>query len=369
MKLSFALLSILPLTTADFTYVIDRTVPCTNGCTGDMTISGTVTFPALGPIADGEASTWDVEVTSSNVASGSMTPPVSGSASVSVGSGSIVATECELIVTIPPFDETNSFAVFGFFGAGSWQIRGGSGEVGVEALTIFASPNQRDEAYDFFGEGHGELVYKFPSVDVNTCDRDGVPAEDDSKLLRVLEVKVCFFSLCLLQFLPCCCYSINHFQTAPWLQMKIRRTKTAMASVMLVTVSVELNSSTLRYFYKICLNVQTQFFPFVADCFYIPNADQLDSDGDGTGDACACSGCYYGTSGACKQSNTVCWAMPTTGDCPPNTSPCEDGSGPPTPPAGQCSGCFGASSGPCKAADTVCHQLVHGSCPPNTSPC
>merc|ERR1711871_295665 len=118
----------------------------------------------------------------------------------------------------------------------------------------------------------------------------------------------------------------------------------------------------------------------------------------------SCTGCFHGTSGQCKQANTVCHKM-AHGRCPHGTTPCapatvpdekmdadsedgdeeggDDDAGSTLKPVckqcapgtqgscrrRKCSDCSRGTSGPCQQANKVCHQMKLGACPPGTTQC
>ena len=104
----------------------------------------------------------------------------------------------------------------------------------------------------------------------------------------------------------------------------------------------------------------------VDNCPTVYNPDQSDADLDKIGDACdviLCNNCWPGTSGPCRQSDSVCRGL-SRGYCPVGTRPCQ------TTPLPQCSMCSPGTRGPCQGTNKVCwDKLSSGKCPTGTTEC
>jgi hypothetical protein len=102
------------------------------------------------------------------------------------------------------------------------------------------------------------------------------------------------------------------------------------------------------------------------NCPTVYNPDQSDADLDNIGDACdavLCDNCWSGTSGPCRQSNSVC-AKLSRGMCPVGTRPCQ------TVPLPLCSMCSPGTYGPCQQPNGVCwSKLASGACPTGSTEC
>lgn len=96
------------------TYNIDLSVPCVDGCTGAIDITGTIEIPVLGTITDG-STIGDISLLFSSQNYPSV-PVSSPAASLSIEGGwSLLATPTQLIVNFTP---NNGEVIFGDFMGG-----------------------------------------------------------------------------------------------------------------------------------------------------------------------------------------------------------------------------------------------------------
>lgn len=140
------------------TYAVSRTLSCTNDCTGSITIDGSMTTNALGPIGEANFVDWELVVESTHYSS--LLEP--GNSQVTIlGSTTVVSTPDLLIITQPGSDSP-SFGIFAIEDTVSpaynvgWQLQGGE-DGGASGEILSNKPTELldapfDQGYVEYGE-------------------------------------------------------------------------------------------------------------------------------------------------------------------------------------------------------------------------
>ncbi|MEN8108325.1 MAG: VPLPA-CTERM sorting domain-containing protein [Pseudomonadota bacterium] len=142
---------------ASFIYDVERSLACTNDCSGNITVDGYLETDSLGTLGLANFTDWMLTFNSTNFTNTVLTPSNSEILLQGIG-GSVVATMDELIITQPGLNSSDDFifAVKEDFAEVSiiivWQFQGGDGSSAQEIITN--SPNASFDPFD-----QGTLTY------------------------------------------------------------------------------------------------------------------------------------------------------------------------------------------------------------------
>jgi len=154
------ILALLLSTGAQATYIYDveRSLACTTGCTGSITVEGMLEVDSLGTLAAGNFSDWMLTFDSTNHPSTVLTPANSEILLLGTG-GSVVATMDELIITQPGATDPDFFIfavsdTLDFPYTVLWQFQGGDLDAAQEILSN-APVDSSSDPFD-------QAVYTYP---------------------------------------------------------------------------------------------------------------------------------------------------------------------------------------------------------------
>lgn len=133
---------------ATYIYGVDRSLPCTNDCTGNITVQGTLEVDALGTLAAANFVDWGLTFDSTNFPGTVLTPANSEILLIGTG-GSVVATMTELTITQPGASDPD-FLIFAvsdtlaFPYTVLWQFQGGDLDPAQEIISNAPVPSSSD---------------------------------------------------------------------------------------------------------------------------------------------------------------------------------------------------------------------------------
>lgn len=126
---------------SQYEFSVDRSQPCTSGCTDDITVQGTITVNTLGELTENNFTDWSLTTSSSNYPTVLLDTTNSKVTIVNGKSNAVVfATECALTITLPGHT-ANSTALFAIKDSRSypyyvqWLFQGGNGDIPSEVLS------------------------------------------------------------------------------------------------------------------------------------------------------------------------------------------------------------------------------------------
>lgn len=108
--ISLGFLLSIPPASAAYIYNVNRTVPCSDGCEGDISVTGTITTDTLGQLSHDNFIDWNLIFNSPDYSNIIQTPD--NSILITTRNPLVEATETELIYTAPfpnDFEETQQF--------------------------------------------------------------------------------------------------------------------------------------------------------------------------------------------------------------------------------------------------------------------
>lgn len=108
--ISLGFLLSIPPASAAYIYNVNRIVPCSDGCEGDISVTGTITTDTLGQLSQDNFIDWNLIFNSPDYSNIIRTPD--NSILITTRNPLVEATETELIYTAPfpnDFDETQQF--------------------------------------------------------------------------------------------------------------------------------------------------------------------------------------------------------------------------------------------------------------------
>lgn len=154
---------------ATYMYEIDRSLPCTSDCSGNITVQGTFEVDMLGTLAASNFVDWSLVFNSTNYTN-TVLDPTNSEILLSGTGGSVVATPTEMTITQPGSSSLQSliFAVtatnaFPFIVV--WQFQGGDDDPAQEIITN-APRSISGPPFDqgFFTYPDDPLIVSLPSI-------------------------------------------------------------------------------------------------------------------------------------------------------------------------------------------------------------
>ena len=122
-----------------YIYDVERSLPCTNDCVGNITVEGTLEVDSLGTLAATNFIDWMLSFNSTNYSNTVLTP--SNSEILLLGSGgSVVAAMGELVITQPGASDPDGFIfavsdTLAFPYIVLWQFQGGDLDPAQEIIS------------------------------------------------------------------------------------------------------------------------------------------------------------------------------------------------------------------------------------------
>ncbi|MCB1850235.1 MAG: PEP-CTERM sorting domain-containing protein [Gammaproteobacteria bacterium] len=125
-----------PAAHANYIFDVDRTLPCTSWCSGDITVQGAIEVDMLGTLAASNFVDWTLTFASTNHMN-TVLDPTNSNVILSGAAGSVVATLTELTITQPGLSSPGSFVLgisdtVAFPFIVGWQFQGGDGDSAEE---------------------------------------------------------------------------------------------------------------------------------------------------------------------------------------------------------------------------------------------